>query len=526
MNKIKILLVPARRYIVTMNLIILFCITAFFYSCSDDTYDKHYDPDPNIVSENNLWEIIEATPELSKFSELLKKHGYDRILSQKQAYTIFAPDNGALENLDTTAMNVKTELLDNHITRYFQPASGLEPQVITTMNSKKTNLINLNGNYFFGSASFLSPAKTIVASNGIVHLLSEYESFFPNIWEYLAKRPDLSLIKEYMYSFDEIVFDPDLSMPGSIVDGQQTYLDSVFVNSNQLIRQLGYVNREDSSYTMIVPNNTAWEKAYNRSKDYYVYYNKDTQRADSLQRANACFALVQDLFFNNLQQLSPKDSLVSTSKNIFYKPQYLFEGTEEITASNGNLFVSGELKIDALDSWHKPIIVEAERTFGRENTLSTPYIWRASNSSLVSNGRYLKLEPTTSTGNPTVTFSIPDVLSSYYDIYCVFVTDLIATPNAVGLKPRKVYFNMSYQDNKGDFITDRFPESGNIQVDPYIMDTMLIASNFKFPTANYGLNEVNSITLKVLSNVSRSETTLFNRDLLIDCILLVPRKQD
>ena len=56
------------------------------------------------------------------------------------------------------------------------------------------------------------------------------------------------------------------------------------------------------------------------------------------------------------------------------------------------------------------------------------------------------------------------------------------------------------------------------------MDTVLVASDFKFPVANYG-EEITTVTLKVISNVPRSETTNYSRELLLDCILLEPKKQ-
>ncbi|MDR3261223.1 MAG: fasciclin domain-containing protein [Tannerella sp.] len=499
-------------------------------ACTDDAYDKHYEADPSLVSGENLWTTIEATPEISRFAAVLKSYGYDQLLSQSQAYTLFAPNNEAMALIDTTLMNdVENELIKNHIARFFLPASGNEAFPIGTLNRKWIELASMNGNYFFGSAAFAVPAKSIVASNGIVHVLSGYEAFFPNTWEYLATRSDLDSIKKYFYSFDEIRFNEAASTPGSVVDGQLTYIDSVFVNYNTLLSNFGYINREDSSYTMIVPNNTAWIEAYSRIKDDFVYYNKKAATADSLQRYYTSLALVQDLIFSNTTQESPQDSLVSTSYNTFYHPQYLFDGTEQVTTSNGSIYIANQLKIKPYESWHQPITVEAERAFGRENTLSSALIYRSLGTD-ISSGRFLCLEPTTSSGNPTVTFEIPNTLSSYYNIYCVFVPATYINANAVGLKPCKVYFNLNYVGSAGELQTDRFPESDVIETNPNVMDTVLVVSDFKFPTANYGeRNEageaVTTVTLKVISNVARSETTAFSRDLLLDCILLEPKKQ-
>ncbi len=499
-------------------------VLIFFVGCANDKWDEHYQADPAIVSDKNLWTIIEETPELSSLATILKNYGYDQLLSQTQAYTVFAPTNEALSRLDTTNINVKSELLDNHIARFFIPASGYDDVIVGTFNKKRIKLLYQDGSYIFGTAAFRPQGSTIHASNGMIHILDDYEKFFPNIYEYLAKRTDLDSIRKYIYSFDEILLDEQASVPGDVVNGKLTYLDSVFINSNQLIQKLGYINREDSSYTMVVPNNIAWTEAYNRIKEDFVYYNEVSSIADSLQRANASFAIVQDLIFSNTVQVSPKDSLYSTSRNPFYNPQYLFDGTESFQASNGTIYITNQLKYSALDSWHKPIKVECEHSFGRENTLSTAFPVMTSGLVPVSNGAYLRLSPVSSSGNPTATFEIPNTLSSMYDIYCVFVTEKVNNPNKEGMKPCKVYFNMSYINRSGKIENSRFPETGNIETNPNVIDTILVAPDFEFPTTNYGEKET-TVLLKVLSSVSRSETTNYSRELLLDCILLKPKKK-
>ncbi|KAA6302765.1 MAG: hypothetical protein EZS26_000935 [Candidatus Ordinivivax streblomastigis] len=524
MNRINKITSQFSSFFEVFKALIVLIVASALYSCTDNTWDKHYQADPAIVSGDNLWTTLEAQPELSIFTGWLKAYGYDKTLSQSQAYTIFAPKNSALADIDTTGLEVKTEWIENHIARFIIPASGVTPYIVGTLNRKRIDLTNIGGTYFFGAASFTLPNQSIVASNGLIHVLDNYEPFFPNIWEYLTKQNDLDSIKNYFYSFDEIVFDESSSVPGSVVNGQQTYLDSVFINKNSLLQNLrGYINREDSSYVMLVPNNTAWIEAYDRIKDDFVYYNLSARTADSLQRTNAGYALVQDLIFSNTVQSSPKDSLTSTSRNTFYNPQELFAGTEEVITSNGKMYITNQLKIKPYESWHKSIKVEAERAFGRENTLSTVSTPRAEGVIAVSGGRYLLVTPSTASGNPTITFEIPNTLSSTYNIYCVFVPVTVNNPNAKSLSC-KVYFNLAYLNRSGNYMTDRFPASGTIDTNPYTMDTVLIASDFKFPTANYN-EEITTVTLKVVSNVGRNETANFSRELLLDCILFEPQKQ-
>ena len=520
-----------RKIKVLMRIQIILFISILFIACRDDIWVNHYNAQSQLVSNTNLWSTIESTPELSSFTKILKAHGYDKILSKSQAYTVFAPNNQALANLDTTNMDVDKELIQNHIALFLHAASGYKNIPVGVLNGKRINLSSKDSiHYYFGNAAFAVPSKSIISTNGIVHVLSSYESFFPNTYEYLKKGTDLDSIKKYFYSYDLKIFDQYSSVPGGIVNGKQTYLDSVFINYNQLLRSYGYINLEDSSYTMLLPNNVAWNSAYSKIKPYFMSYISNKFRADSLVRANTTNALIQDLIFSNSIQKSPVDSIVSTFNHPFYKPQYLFDGAQKVITSNGVVYVTNELKIAALDSWHRPIKVEAERVLGRTNSqLGTPFVERApAGVNSISNGMYLRLSPTSSTANPWVTIEIPGTLANYYDIYCVFVSPKLINPSAKNVLPCKVNFSLTYITTAGKLNNpvDVFPSSTTtiLTQTAQVMDTVLVVPNFKFPSSNYG-EKVNTVTLKINSKVSTSETALYSRELLIDCLLLKPKKQ-
>lgn len=59
-------------------------------SCTDD-WDDHYHA--NVSADGNLWEAIEANPDLSNFASVVKTVGYDRALASSQMFTVFAPTN-------------------------------------------------------------------------------------------------------------------------------------------------------------------------------------------------------------------------------------------------------------------------------------------------------------------------------------------------------------------------------------------------------------------------------------------------
>src|ERR1035437_434563 len=97
--------------------ILLFCSLITFSSCEDNWTD-HYSINKNVVSGKTLWETIQSTPNLSKFAQILKKEGYDKILSESQMYTVWAPVDSALVNFNLDSTLLVKEFIGNHISRF------------------------------------------------------------------------------------------------------------------------------------------------------------------------------------------------------------------------------------------------------------------------------------------------------------------------------------------------------------------------------------------------------------------------
>ena len=172
------------------SLLILLAGVFTFSSCENDSWNDHYSIDSEIVSDQTLWEVIQANPNLKKFAWALKKTGYDKYLSNSQMHTVWAPVNSASTNIDTTNVNIDNivlikEYVKNHMSRYKYAATGTKMSKVTLLNSKVTNF-GLNGTeYYFADNKLLS--KNNVASNGLLHIIGKKLPFFDNLWEYLSK---------------------------------------------------------------------------------------------------------------------------------------------------------------------------------------------------------------------------------------------------------------------------------------------------------------------------------------------------
>lgn len=511
----------------TIKTLALLLFTGILAGCSD-VWDNHYDPEgKQTASQKTLWEELSSRPELASFCNVLKQTGCDRLLDSDQMFTVFAPQ-GSVDDVTLTTSELTNEVVYNHVARFATSANSTlsQPKDMLMMNGKICDFAFDGSRYTFAGQSL--EQTNIVARNGILHIIDAPVPFFCNVWEYMAKDTVFSCIRDYLYSFNEILLDESSSMPGAIVDGRITYVDSVTVNTNEMFYRLGQINDEDSTYWMILPTNTAWRKAYEKVSSYYVYRNNNPYR-DSLQRHGTQMAIVGDLVYSRTVQRSPEDSLISTQKHIFHDPlatllpEYasLESGVE---CSNGQVFPVDTLRFHPWESWHSTLKVEAENTRGREYTTCELYKRSLNVSSpiynRISSGSYIEAAPSSASANPTLTFSIPDVLSAKYDIKVVFLPQSLGLDKSnVGL-PNKLICNISTVNDMGKAITAK---SDYIYTDPYAVDTVTLFKGYEFITCNYGEDNV-STKLKIQSQVLSKERSTYSRTMLVDCIIFEPSK--
>ena len=130
------------------------------------------------------------------------------------------------------------------------------------------------------------------------------------------------------------------------------------------------------------------------------------------------------------------------------------------------------------------------------------------------------------TQNHSVTFNLRSVLSNIgYDIYLVTAPALANDSNATEEErlPTKLTCSINYHNQDGETET-QILQSG-VETNPNVVDYILLAEDFKFPTATYGLTESEAlVTLDVTTKVSAPEirSKKFTRTMRIDCIMLVP----
>lgn len=506
--------------------------------CTDD-WNSHYSDKRDGGAGKSLIEQLKADPELSQFVSMVERSGYSELLGSSQSLTVWAPVNGSLTdvNMDDDAEMQRT--VSNHIARFN----------ISTATPEDVGVKMLNGKllYFSENASLFGDAPMVEADirakNGVLHKVASPISYSYNFREYFDTHPETSSLSEFIAQFDQKLLPSEL--PGA---ANTSSTDTVAVSYNRLLQYpvygLGNIASEDSVFTMVIPDNVAWQKTYDEIWPYFKTFDADPARADSIQDAQTKLAIVNDLIFRTgLQNPLALDSVVSTSGSVISNPAAFFSGMQEMSASNGRIFLTSALNYEMAETFNKPIKVEAEEQWGRTPAAGTTVYTRNITTDndfadRVSGQQYLEVSPSSTSRQPGITFSLPNTLAGAYDIYAVFVPAVAADPTNVN-DSTKLQFAVTFLGENGRSQSKSFSDN-NFVTSPTDITTIKVASAFKFPTANYydriwladPQNDINdrivSSSIYISTNVSNSEfnNNQFTRRFRIDRVYLIPVKED
>lgn len=566
------------------NKVIGLAVAALTFAACADTWEDHFDKKGEGVNDISLWQAITQNGNLSNFAKVAEACGYDKALNSSQVFTVFAPTNdqfsaeevnqlitgynaekGKVNDEDNTVIK---EFIQNHIAMYNHSVSDLTNDTITLMNGKKMVL----SSKAFGNNQILSANQHY--NNGVLFTIQGKAQYLPTVFEYLKKDANLDSLASFFYNsrYYRREFLPERSVPGSLENGRTVYLDSVYVQQDDLWDMLwAYTNEEDSTYWMVAPTNQVWKNLIEEYEPYFNYDNNVPFR-DSMAYTLPRMAIVDGTIFSRTLNSDAHltDSALSTSaaetyvsreyswgnKNLHYyqfggksdvntqKPfgaDGIFTGTEDVICSNGLVKKSDNWKINKLNTFYQWIIIEAEEQSnyrvltkvakGNDSiTTVTPTIRRVMNDNRfygkVWSDAFVEFKQNTTTNQHRVAFDIRNVLSNIgYDIYLVTAPALANDSNATGTDrvPTKLDCILSYHNQEGVTVTQDLKKK--VQTNPDIVDYILLAEDFKFPTATYGLSETEpQVKLEVKTNVSSSEQSrkTFTRTMRIDCIMLVP----
>lgn len=234
-------------------------------------WDAHNRITDAAVAEN-LFERINQDTSLSGFSALLVKTGYDTVLAASQVYTVWAPDNAALRQVNAALLNDADSLklfVAGHIGRQAHLTTEPQPSLRVGTLAGKYHLFTATG---FGGAGIVTP--NLYANNGILHIIDSPVLLRKSVWEYVVGSGAGVAQYDYLWSLNYEGLD---TLTGEPVV-KNVYLDSV-----------ADVGDESKEHTFFVLTDAAYASALGQLEPFYA-----TGTADSTL-ALASWALVKDL---------------------------------------------------------------------------------------------------------------------------------------------------------------------------------------------------------------------------------------
>lgn len=532
-------------------------------SCSDFS-DYNDTPVSDVQqADRTLWENISQNDQLSDFATLVKKAGFDDELSQPHYYTVWAPLNGTYDAsslMSADSATVLYQFVKSHIAEYNHSVSGLVDERIHALN-RKSFAFEGDGQYTYAGHTLRQ--LNLPNSNGIMHLLDGAARFYPNLYEYLFSCEGIDSVATFFKRYETSVLDTKNSVLGPTINGKQTYIDSVMITSNSLLNRIkAKLDKEDSTYTMLVPTNEAWLAHYDKISKCYNYINTTVAQnideatstssaptasvtvdaaytKDSLTRLH----LVSDLVYNNNNYynnwliddtVEPYDTLYSTTYGYMTNPQEIMSRViDRETMSNGTFCLVDSLAFRPWESWcyslgQSPL---NSRTWTGSNTMvyidNTFFddIKYVPKNPVQKQLGYLWVTPLSNYGKPQLDVKLRNVLSTTYNIYIVLAPGQDVGEDADGnkfLKPNMLDFTLSYCDAKGKLATQKLNQK--VVNDPTRVDTLAVGT-FTFPVAYAGLGDNVYPNLKITTDFGvfdKAKMAAYTRDFSIISILMKP----
>lgn len=517
-------------------------------------------------ADKTMFEVISSDAELTDFMAVLNAcgaHCADSLFNKSRVYTLWAPVNGTF-NKDSLIAEVEAGERDNvferfvqaHVSNHLRAANGKldEDNKILLLNDKVTVFTgdHVNGYTFDGKE--ISEANIRVC-NGVLHKIAAPAEYKYNIWEYLRSDARVDSVANFLYSFDVTEFSESQSIIGPIKDGQQTYLDSVFVTNNKFLRAwegVGTLNNEDSVYTVYVPTNEVWDEMLKVSDKHFNYNLKITnptsltaEKRDSMRHSKARLNLIKFMTYSNYEQryVENPDSIMPAWQGGFRngRPEFLKADIEKNVIfskelSNGTFKIVDKSPYTMFDLWHDTIKLEAEDENMRTYLAGgVGYIQSASKTQInkdsafldakISGNRYF--EAYSDKAASTVRYKIPDLLSASYNVALVVVPKNITNADVApeDLKAHEMQIKITQATGSN---TVTLANHKDVHNDPTRIDTVFLTekdgsrSVVTVPYCEYYKTNKEADYGVLIEVKSDGNTKTYDRSIRLDAILFIP----
>lgn len=206
---------------------IIFTVVILSVTGCTEIWDEHYNKQPETVN-INVWEAIKKRGDLSRFVELIVKNKYDTLFEKNDTYTLFIPDNAAIEKIMST-VQIDTTILNYHISPHFIQTVDIQgKRKLQTLAEKFSTFENIGSKPNYDGIILKEESPLYI--NGKFFVMGEVALPRPNLYEYFQKYS--VELKNYIKKQDSIIIDKERSRPIGFDEKGNTVYDTVAVRYN------------------------------------------------------------------------------------------------------------------------------------------------------------------------------------------------------------------------------------------------------------------------------------------------------
>jgi hypothetical protein len=323
------------------------------FGCSD-AWDDHTKVNGD-VSNQTLWEYMQATPDLSEFTNFVKIAQLESVFAELQLRTAYIPNNQAMAALGEAMVSNEDQIRKfvlNHITLGQYKALSLKGSLKFKMLSGKVLVLDADANNLDGIAIDITTEMQLV--NGILTIVNAPVVPRINVWEYIETLAPVNKHTSYLKSLTGNVFVDSLSTQTGVNENGQPIYDSVFVWQNQFCVDVADLTSEDSTFTFFVVEDAVYDAEYDKFKSFFKVVNGTTPRDSALVKSK----VVKDYAFTTAYSRNELPAFLTSIYGVAV-PVSDAVIVEEFKASNGYVYVLSACDI-AQEEKIKPIVVQAE----------------------------------------------------------------------------------------------------------------------------------------------------------------------
>lgn len=393
-------------------------VLAGFSGCTKvwDNHDKT--TDPNL--KNNLYQAISQTTGLSKFSQLLVKTGYDKIISSSKTYTVWAPNDQALQSLDAAILNDTAKLkqfVGNHIANQsYLAGAGTADQRVQMLNGKYNNATGTS----FDSAAIVTANS--YATNGVFHVINKFIPRYDNCWEFMQNTTLAPMMKSRLLSFSYSYFDSTKAIQiGVDPNTGRPIWDSTNgkIQRNHFLDTAYDIRDESAQYTFVMITDAGYATELAKLEPYFKTASMGA--TDSL----AGMHMVKDFVFKGVYSPAQLPSAL-VSKFGVSVPMTPANIVGSYKTSNGIVYLMSDVTFQFSNKFPS-IVIQGEYPylFAADRTANTFYRVRKDSLGNVFNDIYLQ---NYNAANYWILYFAYNVYSTKYNVSWVAVNDVQSTP--------------------------------------------------------------------------------------------------